>query len=159
MYTSMMGLAVSAILSSAVPEFQTDYRSAKALAARDHKPLVVVLCTGEAAWKGIVPQGGLNEQSLKTLHDSCVCVFIDIDTDRGQRLATDFEFRHGPALIISDRSGEVQAYRHEGTLTSAEMSDVVRLYATAEGLATQTNKQPSYSPPAYFNPLQQQCLT
>src|SRR5438477_11523573 len=131
MYTSMIGLAVSALLGSAAPSWNTDYRDAKALAAREHKPLVVVLCTctGEAAWSGITTEGNLGTESNKVLRDSYICVYVDTDTDRGRRLAADFELKTCPALIISAKTGDLQAYAHHGRLGAKRLTEVLRQYA------------------------------
>jgi hypothetical protein len=166
MYTSMIGLAVAAWLSSATPNFQTDYRDAKALAARESKPLLVVLCTctGEAAWNRIATEGSLGTESLKVLRESYVCVYVDTATDRGRRLAADFDLTNGPALIISDKTGEVQAYRHDGALPASQLAEVFKTYANPDRIVSTTDSNratTSNYAPAYFTPpaLQQQCLT
>ena len=167
MYTSMFGFAVTAMLSAAAPTFQTDYRDAKALAARESKPLLVVLCTctGEAAWNRIAIEGSLGTESLKVLRESYVCVYVDTASDRGSRLAADFDLTNGPALIISDKTGEVQAYRHDGAQPASQLAEVFKTYANPDRLVstTESNQKPvttNYAP-AYFTPqaLQQQCLT
>lgn len=162
MYTSMIGLAVTAIFGSAVPVWHTNYREAKDLAAREHKPLVVVLCTctGEAAWNGITSEGGLNAESLKVLRDSYVCVYVDTDSDKGRRLAADFELTNGPAIIISDKSGDVQAYRHDGAQTPSALAEVFKRYANPDRVVTTTDSNRATSASNYFAPAAlQQCLT
>ena len=158
MYTSMLGLAVSALLGSATPHFETEYREAKALAAREQKPLIIVLGAGETAWSGIVTDGGPDVEALKSMHDSYVCIYVDTETDKGHRLAADFEFHNTPACIISDKTGELQAYRHEGPVTAATFSAVLRQYADPNRVIARTDSnQPNTS--NYAPPVQQQCLT
>jgi hypothetical protein len=162
MYTSMIGLAVSAFLGTATPVWQTDYREAKAQAARDQKPMVVVLCTctGEAAWNGITTEGSLGNETLKILRESYVCVYVDTDSDKGRRLAVDFDLKSGPSLIISDKTGEVQAYRQDGTLSAGKLTEVLRLYANPDRVVSQTDSNRVVAPASYFTPpVLQQCLT
>ncbi len=163
MYTSMIGLAATAWLASTAPNWQTDYRDAKALAARENKPLVVVMCTGAPAWNGISTEGSLSPEALKALKDSYVCLYVDTDTPKGRRLAADFDIT-GTALIISDKTGDLQAYRHDGVQSASQLAEVFRQYANPDRVVTTTDSnrasQSNYAP-AYFNPpaIQQQCLT
>jgi hypothetical protein len=162
MYTSMIGMALSALLGSAAPNWQTDYRDAKAMAVREHKPLVVVLCTctGEAAWNGITTEGSLAGESLKILRESYVCLYVDTDSEKGRRLAADFDLTTGPAMIISDKTGELQAYRHDGAQSAGKLTEVLRQYANPDRVVSTTDSNRTTSTSNYFTPpALQQCLT
>lgn len=161
MYTSIISLAASAVLGSASPDWQTDYREAKALAAREHKPLVVVLasCSKGSAWNGIATEGSLGVETRKLLKESYICVLVDTETEKGRRLAGDFETT-GTAVIISDKSGEHQAYRHTGVQSDKELAEVFRRYAHVEKATTTVDPKRPVNAANEFTPAAlQQCLT
>src|SRR4051812_43781705 len=117
MYTSMIGVALSAVLGAApattAPSWQHDYRQARDLGEREHKPLVVVIGSGSTAWAKLAKAAEQDETINPTLNTNYVCLFVDTDTQDGKKLAQSFNM-NGSGLVISDRSGAVQAYRRTG---------------------------------------------
>src|SRR5262249_39112171 len=58
-------------------------------------------------------------------------------TEAGKRTASDFEMPGGKGIIISDRTGGVQAFRHEGDLTNADLHAYLQRY-TGDRAITRT---------------------
>src|SRR5262249_47736318 len=53
--------------------------------------------------------------------------------------ARDFEVSEGVGLIISDRTGQLQAFRHEGTLAGDDLTSYLERYS-ATGRVAQTTE-------------------
>src|SRR5262245_9694308 len=131
MYTSMIGVALSAVLggpAALAPAWQHDYALARELGEREHKPLVVVIGSGSSPWaklSQVTEQDGTINPTLRTNY---VCLFVDTDTTDGRKLAQSFEM-DGPGLVISDRSGTVQAYRRTGEVPATELAQTLSSHA------------------------------
>src|SRR5438128_2462016 len=115
MNASIIGVALAAALASnpvtLAPAWQNNYRQARELGEREHKPLVVVIGSGKAPWANLARVAEQDGTINETLRSKYVCLFVDTDTTEGQRLARSFDIS-GSGIVISDRSGEFQAYRH-----------------------------------------------
>ncbi len=139
MYTSLLGLALTAALSPAAntaPTWTTDYRQARETGAREHKPLVVVVGAEGTPWAKLAKATEADPALAATLHDKFVCVSVDTATEAGQTLAKAFELT-GPGLVISDRSGAWQAYRTAGELP---VDQLARTLAAHSGTVTESMK-------------------
>jgi len=166
MFSSMIGLALALAPSPAanLTAWQSDYRQAKSLAAREHKPLAVVIGTGAANWDNVVSAGSLGDTAINTIRSTYVCVYIDTATEAGKKLAKEFDFT-GPGVIISDRTGELQAYRQVGTVEATKLTTTLVKYAesdrvvkTTEVVAPVTITTPHFQP-AYYQALTGACRT
>jgi hypothetical protein len=131
MYTSMIGVALSAVLgapAALAPAWQHDYALARQLGEREHKPLVVVIGSGSTPWAKLAQATEQDETIIPTLRNSYVCLFVDTDTTDGRKLAESFEMS-GPGLVISDRSGTIQAYRRTGEMPTTELAQTLTSHA------------------------------
>lgn len=124
MFSSLVCVAMLGTASSNLPTWQPDYRQAMEISARDHKPVVVVLGSGPASWEKLVV-GEISPETASALRANFVCVYVDVKTAEGKKLAQDFEMTTNPGLVMSDRTGQVQAYRHGGTMDEAELHRTV----------------------------------
>src|SRR5262245_65181030 len=117
MNTSIIGVAMAAALFPAHPDlapaWHNDYRQARELGGREHKPLVVVIGSGKTPWANLVRVAEQDGTINETLRYKYECLFVDTDSTEGQRLARSFDIS-GPGIVISDRTGEFQAYRYVG---------------------------------------------
>lgn len=133
MYTAIMGVALAATFASAdtiTPAWQNDYRQARELGEREHKPVVVVIGSGKTPWANlskVAEQDGTINQTLKANY---VCLFVDVDNAEGQKLAKFFGMNQG--LVISDKTGEVQAYRQAGEQTAAQVAQALATHVKGE---------------------------
>jgi hypothetical protein len=104
-----------------------DYQTAYRIAAEQKKPLVVFLGHGENGISKLINDGTIDGLDTKTLDQSYVSLYIDSDAAKGKALAQSFEMTEG--VIISDRSGSLQAVRHEGAISKNELSQILTTYA------------------------------
>jgi len=131
MFTSMVwvalaGSSVSTTLPT-VPAWQTDYQVAKKRGAEEKKPLAVVIGNGATGWESLSREGKLDPAVVELLQAQYVCVYIDATSQQGQKLADAFEMTQG--VVLSDRQGERQAFRHEGQITGTDLERSLRQFA------------------------------
>jgi hypothetical protein len=155
MYTSILMLALSVTPSAdpTAPSWYTDYGTASRQSAAAKKPLAVILGTGESGWEKLDREGRLTTEAKGLLSDKYVCVYVNTETPSGQRLAKAFEMPNGRGIVISDRTGDVQAFRHQGDLNNRDLvrylerySDPDRAVRTTESSTAQRSSY--YAPPA-----------
>lgn len=154
MYSIVFGLVLATTATAPaanLPTWQADYRQAKVLAARDSKPLAVVIGSGSATWDSVI-SGQLSDQAAQTLRSGYVCVFVDVNSEAGKKLASAFEAGSTPTLILSDRTGEVQAYRHVGAIEADKVATVLTRYAEPNRAVTTTEN--GNAAPAVVAPIQ-----
>lgn len=105
--------------------WQTDYSKALSIAAQQQKPVAVFIAPGGP--DKLIADGKLDENASKVLRQSYVALAIDPTTPAGQNLAASFKMTEG--LVISDKTGGVQALRYEGTVPTAELNGYLTRYA------------------------------
>jgi hypothetical protein len=121
----------------ATPSWQSDYQAAKKRSADEKKPLAVLLGSGAAGWDALSQDGSkIDPAIVEVLHNQYVPVYIDVTTEQGQKLADAFEMKQG--VVLSDRSGEKQAFRHDGVLASADLERNLRRFAELDRAVTHT---------------------
>jgi hypothetical protein len=126
MNSSIIGVALVAALFPAhnatlAPSWHHDYRQARDVGSRENKPLVVVIGSGKTDWANLAKPAEQDGSINQTLRSSYVCLFVDTDTTDGQQLARTFDMA-GPGVVISNRSGEVEAYRKAGEVPAVELA-------------------------------------
>jgi hypothetical protein len=134
-----MLIALVSAADAQTPTWMTDYSAAQKRGVAQKKPLAVVVGNGAAGWEAVARDGKLDPAVLEKLQASYVCVYVDAKTERGQALAQAFALTHG--LIISDVTGEKQAFRHEGALSNTDLTSVVSRFADTTRSVTQTETQ------------------
>jgi hypothetical protein len=144
MYTSFLALAFAGFVPSANndgPVWLTDYYAASEQGATRKKPVAVFLAAGVNGWKKLGHEGGLSREAQKLLASQYVCVHVDTATPEGKRLSRAFEIPSGLGIVLSDRTGRLQAFSHEGDLTDAKMVRYLQRYGDPRYVvfATETN--------------------
>jgi hypothetical protein len=162
MYTTAALFALSGLLAAAPvsesPTWLTDYSKARKEGESKHKPLAVFLGSGPLGWNAISESGTLDRESKRLLAKRYVCVYVDMGKRAGKDLAADFEMRESPGLIISDVSGTIQAFRHEGDLSAEKLGLYLERYADPQRTVSFTETNPSERtsyyppPPVYVQP-------
>jgi hypothetical protein len=159
MYTSILlvalsGFAPSAEEKSKAPMWSLDYTAAGKQAAKDKKPLAVFLAPGKGAYTKIGRDGGLGEEAEGLLAGQYVCVHVDTSTDKGKDLAKAFQLTGDVGIIISDQTGEKQAFRHEGDLARADLVGYLKRYSDPNRVFVETESNPDTpkqaAAPAYY---------
>jgi hypothetical protein len=154
MYTPALLIALSGLLTpmmSESPSWQTDYDAARKLGREERKPLAIFVGAGRAGWDLVSEEGKLAKEAKRILAASYVCVYIDRKYSAGKQLAGAFEISEGVGLIISDCTGQIQAFWHDGDLADDDLVRYLRRYADPDRVihSTETNPAPHVS---YYYP-------
>src|SRR5262245_43128176 len=127
MHTSLLLLALTGpgaaphIAAPDTPRWQDSYSSARKVGREQGKPLAVFIASGSAGWENVTDDGKPSRRSRQLLAEHFVCLHVNSATPEGQRLAEAFNIPSGPGLVVSTRSGDGQAFRHQGTLSRGEL--------------------------------------
>lgn len=149
MYTSVVLLALTGLTPTAEsPRWQTDYAAAHRQAAERGKPLVVVIASGPVGWQKLSREGKFDATIEQLFGENYQCCYLDSSTEAGRRLAAAFEMSSGLGIVISDRTGQVQAFWHEGDLANADLARYLRRYADPTRPVSVTETNPSHHPAA-----------
>jgi hypothetical protein len=159
MYTSALLVALNGLFALSVvgePLWQTDYGTARRLVREGGKPLAVFIGSGKAGWNQLASEGQLSKESRRLLSDQYVCLYIDVSRPEGRRLAGTFELADSPSLVISDQTGKLQAFRHEGDLADEQLLRNLQKYADPELVVRATEgdsvDRASYYPAEQYQP-------
>jgi hypothetical protein len=155
MRTSIVALALFAaapVLARAESlAWQSDYSAAQKRAVAEHKPLAVVFGQGANGWHQL-SGGALPEDAGRTLGDSYVCCYVDTATPTGQVLARQFDIGGTVGMVISDRTGNLQAFWHDGTLSADALSGYLSKYADPQRTVSTTDTRLSTTRASYYPP-------
>ncbi|MBL8865648.1 MAG: hypothetical protein JNK93_08805 [Planctomycetia bacterium] len=124
---------------SVQPDWQTDYRKALALATKEHKPLAVFIVKGESK-----KLANLSTEVSKELKAHYIAVTINSADAEGKKLAQAFELTEG--VVISDRTGEKQAYRIEGKTNADDLPQTLARLADPKHVTTTTEVHGAAAP-------------
>jgi hypothetical protein len=139
-------------------KWEQDYRQAHVLAINAKKPLAVFVGTGAEGWKKIVRDGQIDANTQKVLADQYVIVYVDQTTESGKKLAGALQLSGKQGLVISNRAGDLQAYRHEGGLSNSELASRLNRYANPRFVVTTTESNaPQVIQANYVNPFRGNC--
>ncbi len=147
----VLALLAPAFAQAKSLSWQTDYASAQRQAANQGKPLAVVFGEGPNGWKQL-SGGTLSEAAADTLAKQYVCCYVDTTTPAGQTLARGFEMTGPVGLVISDHSGQLQAYWHDGTLPADLLANRLRQYSDPQRAVNRTDVGTPVSPVSYYPP-------
>ncbi|MBY0525027.1 MAG: hypothetical protein K2R98_16600 [Gemmataceae bacterium] len=162
MYTSMMLVALSGFAVAADAEatstWQTDYVQAKKMAQADKKPMAVFVGTGKNGWTKVARDGKLGKEMERVLTEKYVPVYIDSSTDAGKRLSSALGLESGLGLVISDSSGQLMAFHHEGDLFNSTLSTYLTRFSDPDRVVNQTVTNPGpgghgAAPAPYYGPV------
>jgi hypothetical protein len=126
-----------------LPNWQNDYGLARARAGENHKPLAVFIGSGKEGWSKVAREGDLDPQVSRLLAQHYVCVYVDKQTDAGKELADAFEVPAATGLVISDRSGGVEAFHHNGALSRTDLAKALEKYSDPDRQVKTTESQVS----------------
>ena len=153
MYTSVGILALAGFLVAPSPSARTeplwwrDYYVAQEKGVLDKKPLAVFVGHGQGGHAQLTQEGQLNDRAKKVLCDSYVCVYLDAGSKSHEELIKALAVTKGKGLVISDRTGSLQAFHHDGQISEGELVRQLQHFAQSavEIRTTVTNVQPRVS--------------
>src|SRR4051794_12371618 len=92
-------LSATTAASPTTPTWNGSYVQAQDEAA-GKKPLAVVFGSGQEGWAKLVR----SEESKKLLAEQYVCVYVDVATEGGKKLAQSFAINGETGVVLSDRT-------------------------------------------------------
>jgi hypothetical protein len=172
-FVTILALALPGATSLNSINWHTHYGVAKAAGVSKQKPLIMFIASGKEGWNKILANGSFNSEIRRLLNEKYVALYVDQQTEEGKKLGNAFEVHGHPALIISSRTGDVQVFRHEGSLSQTDLTLCLNRYSTAglvvyttESLFNVTNQvSTAYAPPVqaayptYYAPAFGGCST
>jgi hypothetical protein len=160
MYTSLLFIALAGI-ETAIPRPESpswlrDYDQARKEGQRASKPLAVFIGTGDQGYDRVSQGGKLSAAANRLLKAHYVCVYLNTDTPQGRRLATAFKIQDKTGIVLSDRTGDYQAFCYPGALRDDELTSSLKRFADPNLLVRTTVTSPyervSYYPPQTTTP-------
>lgn len=155
MHTSMALVALMGLLPTRAsvdnPTWLNDYSQARKLGQSESRPLAVFIGSGEQGYEKLLEGGKMSPQARRLLADQYVCVYVDTSTEAGRRLATDFAVQT-TGLVISDRSGDYQAFHFRGTLTDDDLTRSLKRFAAPDYVVRSTVTSPNEERVSYYPP-------
>ena len=152
MFTSVVLVALTSFVAhegmALRPAWLKDYGIAFEQVLAQQKPLAVFVGTGETGWDDLSKDGSLGRGANELLAAHYVCVYLDTKKDEGRRLAKAFAITEGPGLVVSDRTGKLQAFHHDGELNATDLEKVLRRYSDPERVASTTETREDLERPA-----------
>lgn len=141
MYTPMVLFALTFAAPSDL-SWSTDYPSARQQSEAAGKPVAVFIGSGANGWQKLSRGSEVGAELRQFMAANYVCVYIDTATETGKSLATAFEVPDGLGIVISDRSGALQAFRHEGDLAQQDLDRYLRRFADPSLVIRTTESNP-----------------
>ena len=137
---SSIGLCTIAFLGGAsipaTPTWMTDYGQAVQAGKKAGKPLAVFVSSGADGYQQVSRGGTLGSETRALLAKAYVCVYADTTQPAGMRLAQALEIANGRGLVISDRTGQSQAFHYVGQLSETELTRNLERFANIDNVRT-----------------------
>ncbi|HMF15781.1 MAG TPA: hypothetical protein VKE98_01180 [Gemmataceae bacterium] len=132
----------------AAPTWHTSYDQAQQQGMTQKKPLAVFFGTGAKGW---VSTGSDDDSEVaQLLRANYICVYANLDTAAGKKLAQDFAITAKSGVVLSDRSGSTQAFWHSGNLPNDRLASYLQKYAdpnvAVNGTETISRSRTSFYP-------------
>jgi hypothetical protein len=140
MYTSVFALALILAPRMAVPErpaWLTDYAKGMEVGLRLKRPVAVFVGSGAGGQASLVKEGQFSPEAAQLLSQSYVCVYLDRSQIANQRLVREFGIARA-GLVISDRSGDYEAFHYDGAIGQTDLTRQLRRFADVGDVATTT---------------------
>jgi hypothetical protein len=154
MYASVLLVALTgpmALDTSKDPVWLTDYSLACKQCLSLGKPLALFVGSGSAGWNRMSKDGQLAEETAEILAKKYVCIYVDANRKEGRDLAVALEMPNHLGIVISDSTGAIQAFRHEGDLRSQDLTRYLRRYSDPQRVVTTTESNPGDDPPPRYS--------
>jgi hypothetical protein len=156
MRTSILALALASVAPVAVqaqsPNVLTDYAAAYRQAAAQQRPLAVVFGQGADGMQQLVGGGTITDNVRRELNSNYVTCYVDTTLPMGRAVAERFQINGQTGLVISDRTGKLQAFWHQGTLPADRLAQYLNKYADPQRVATTTEINPGPGQTSYYPP-------
>jgi hypothetical protein len=155
MYSSLGIIALATSLLASTPDgltWHTDYGKALSACQAAKKPMAVVVGMGIGGFNKLVKEGKLSEEAMKLLEQDYICCYIDASTPEGEKLASDLALSQSVGVVLSDRTGSLQAFYHKGDLASNDLVRFLKRCAEPNRNVNTTETLKSQQTSMYFDP-------
>jgi hypothetical protein len=154
MYTTVVVFALTGFTWTAetAPSWWTDYTQARQQGMMEKKPVAVFIGTGQDGWGKLAREGNLEKEQKDLLANRYVCVYVDVASEEGRRIAQRLEIAGGRGLVISDHSGALMAFHHEGDLAGRDLTRYLERYSDPSRRVLVTETNPSQQTRSYYPP-------
>ncbi len=137
--------------SGRTPVWHSHYTKALEMAASQKMPIAMVFGkgpNGASMMLGASPSA----ECMQLLCDKYICVYVDMTTPMGMKLAQECAITTDTGLVISDRVGATQAFWHQGMLAPETLVRCLNRYCdpqvTVRGTETANTVRTSFYPTA-----------
>ena len=139
---------IAAPIDVAMPEWLQKYDQAKEHGRKEKKPVAVFFGSGNEGWHRVSRAGELDADVNRILAEDYICLYVNTDDLDARELAAAFDIADGPGIVISSRSGQLQAFRHEGNLENEDLASYLRRSADPRRAVqfTETTQRPEIGP-------------
>jgi hypothetical protein len=142
MYTSIVFAAVTGFVMAPAPSepatWQRDYAQARTIGKQQQKPLAVVIGTGNDGFQKLTGNGKLPPAVQQLVSEKYIPVYLDVNSPAGKRLADFFKITQGAGIVLSDRTGDFQAFHHNGTIGEDILLPYLQRFAQSGVAVTET---------------------
>jgi hypothetical protein len=141
MNTSILTVVLaSAVLAGqdTTPTWQNSYGQALQQGSAQRKPLAVVFASGPNNWTHVIRETAPAADVQRLLSEKYVCVYVDTATEAGRKLAQDFGMNGPIGLVLSDRTGSMQAFWSQGSMNSQMLVSYLQKYGDPQVVVTTT---------------------
>ena len=122
MYTSLLAVALAPVLAGQnAPAWLNSYSAGTEAGQKVRKPVAVFVGSGSQGHAALVKEGHFSAEALGLLSRNYVCVYLDRSKPANQQLVRDLSIGQA-GLVISDRSGDYQAFHHDGAISQADLT-------------------------------------
>jgi hypothetical protein len=156
MYTSIALLAMCGAWMANIPvtpSWERDYNAARQIVEKAHKPLAVFMGSGDVNWQQLTREGKPDAEIAKLLSEQFVRLYVNTETADGRKFAASFGLTGSRGLIISNRTGDLQAFRHEGDLAAQDVARHLTRYGSPDHVVSVTEgNAPVAAPTNVYQP-------
>jgi len=155
MYSSIALLAMTACSLANIPvtpAWERDYSSARQVGGKAQKPLVVFFGSGTVNWRQITREGKPDADIFKLLSEQYIRLYVNGETAEGRSLAKAFGLNGARGLVISDRTGDLQAFRYDGDLAAQDLARCLARYGSPNHVVSTTEGNVAPPAPVTYQP-------
>jgi hypothetical protein len=147
-FLALAGFLVAPLAAASAQEVAfKSYPEGQEFGRKAGKPLAVIVGAGRTGLNHLTQEGTVSPEVRKTLADKYVCVFLDTNRPADRAVIRQLGIQSGTGLVLSDRTGDLQAFSHDGTLPASDLSRQLKRFADPHVIvsATQSNASQRYS--------------
>jgi hypothetical protein len=160
MYTSFLLIALVGIYPAPSemegPTWLRSYDLARKEGQKANKPLAVFVGSGANGHDQVSEDGQLSAEAQRLLTKNYICVYLNTDNPQERRLAATLNIKDKSGVVLSDRTGDYQAFNYPGTLRDDELTACLKRFADPNLVVRTTATSPyeriSYYPPQTSTP-------